>query len=193
MDLPNLLGVDLAHCETAAATAVARSHGALELLQGELLAASYRDSLAQEAAVILQVRPAVVCRVWRLQISLSMGLLPGLPKHHMPLGSPVQQLSKSTSAAAVSAAAPERRLLQVWRRVGSEAERRRLQDSGWLSMGDLASSFKLPVEYTSSIIMPQVGQAVPGRLYGQLIFTDAFISRIRAQARADPRPPMHQD
>ena len=56
-----------------------------------------------------------------------------------------------------------------------------LQESGWLSMGDLASRFKLPVEYVSSIILPQVGSAVPGRLYGQLIFTDAFISRIRAQ------------
>ena len=48
-------------------------------------------------------------------------------------------------------------------------------------MGDLASRFKLPVEYTSSIIMPRVGSAVPGRLYGQLIFTDAFISRIKVQ------------
>ena len=48
-------------------------------------------------------------------------------------------------------------------------------------MGDLASRFKLPVEYTSSIILPQVGSAVPGRLYGQLIFTVAFVSRIRAQ------------
>ena len=56
MDLPQLLGVDISHCETAAATAVSKSRGTLELLQGELLASSYRDSLAQESAVILQVR-----------------------------------------------------------------------------------------------------------------------------------------
>ena len=56
-----------------------------------------------------------------------------------------------------------------------------VQEIGVLSIGDLAGRFKLPVDYLQAIILPQVGQAFPGRVHGQLIFTDAFIARVQAQ------------
>ena len=52
-----------------------------------------------------------------------------------------------------------------------------------LSIGDLAARTKLSVGYLRGLLLPQLGQAVPGRLHGQLIFTDAFLAKLKAQAR----------
>ena len=54
VDLPALLGVDLVHCERAAAVAVAEHPGVLSI-QGELITTAHLDSLASEADQLLQV------------------------------------------------------------------------------------------------------------------------------------------
>jgi hypothetical protein len=56
VDLPSVLGVDLAHCQRAAQEAVTSSHGKLLPLpssSGELLTTGYFDGLAAEVAVAL--------------------------------------------------------------------------------------------------------------------------------------------
>lgn len=55
--MPAVVGVDLVHCQQQAAEAVAESSGALQLLQGELIATVYFDTLAAEVADSLKVGP----------------------------------------------------------------------------------------------------------------------------------------
>lgn len=58
VELPALLSVDLVHCEQAASEAVAAAGGKLQLLQGELVATSFFDTLAREIDEHLQVQAA---------------------------------------------------------------------------------------------------------------------------------------
>ena len=55
MELPALLGVDLIHCESAAARAVAERPSLLNV-QGELITQKHLDGLASEANQLLQVK-----------------------------------------------------------------------------------------------------------------------------------------
>eukprot|EP00887_Chlorella_sp_A99_P000841 scaffold5.g841.t1 len=54
VDLPSLLGVDLAHCERAAEAVVASANGDLLAAQGELFSQAYFDGLAAEVDELLQ-------------------------------------------------------------------------------------------------------------------------------------------
>ncbi len=55
VDLPAQLGVDLVHCEAAAARAVDESAGTLSIVQGEIISQAYFDNLAAEVDELLQV------------------------------------------------------------------------------------------------------------------------------------------
>ena len=54
VDLPAALGVDLVHCEKAAASAVAASGGDLRLVQGDVVSTAYFDALAAEVGELLE-------------------------------------------------------------------------------------------------------------------------------------------
>ena len=54
VNLPTLLGVDLAHCQRQAAAIVTELGGQAQVLQGELITVSYFDALAAEVNELLQ-------------------------------------------------------------------------------------------------------------------------------------------
>jgi hypothetical protein len=56
-----------------------------------------------------------------------------------------------------------------------------LQESGVVSISNLARQFQLAGELVLSIITPRMGTLVQGRLESGLIFTPAYIARIKAQ------------
>lgn len=56
VDLPSLLGVDLLHCEAAAAAVVEDGAGELLAAQGELFTSDYFDGVAAEVEELLQAR-----------------------------------------------------------------------------------------------------------------------------------------
>ncbi len=50
-------------------------------------------------------------------------------------------------------------------------------------MGELARRYALGAELLQASVTPRVGPVIRGRLEGGLLFTAAYISRIKAQAR----------
>ena len=63
------------------------------------------------------------------------------------------------------------------------AERRSLQECGVVHMASLAQRFSLAGDLLQSVIEPRVGHSIKGRLQAGLLFTPAYISRIKAQVR----------
>ena len=110
VDLPSLIGVDLAHCERAAEHVVSTSSGSVIQAQGELLTTKYFDAIA------LDVEDA-------------------------------------------------------------------LQGSGVVVLGDLARRCSLGVEMLQGVLLERMGKIVHGRLASGVIYTDAYLLRIKAQVR----------
>ena len=51
-------------------------------------------------------------------------------------------------------------------------------------MGELARLYALGAELLQAAVAPRVGPVIRGRLEGGLLFTAAYISRIKAQVRS---------
>ncbi len=75
VELPALLGVDLAHCERQARLLVEESHGGVIEAQGELLTQRYFDSLAAEVDEMLHETGVVAVADLALQYGLGTELL----------------------------------------------------------------------------------------------------------------------
>jgi hypothetical protein len=78
VDLPSVLGVDLAHCQRAAQEAVTSSHGKLLPLSsssGELLTTGYFDGLAAEVAVALGETGMVDLAILARRVGLGVDLV----------------------------------------------------------------------------------------------------------------------
>lgn len=56
-----------------------------------------------------------------------------------------------------------------------------LQESGVVHMASLAQRFSLAGDLLQSVIEPRIGESIKGRLQAGLLFTPAYISRIKAQ------------
>lgn len=59
-----------------------------------------------------------------------------------------------------------------------------MQESGVVSIGDLARQFALGGDLVLSVISARMGSLIQGRLEAGLIFTPAYIARIKAQVIA---------
>lgn len=79
VELPAAVGVDLVHCQQQATEAVAESGGSLQLLSGDLIAATFFDTLAAEVADTLLESGAVTVAQVASQFHLPVAtLLPAL-------------------------------------------------------------------------------------------------------------------
>ncbi|KAK9845381.1 hypothetical protein WJX81_005067 [Elliptochloris bilobata] len=58
-----------------------------------------------------------------------------------------------------------------------------LQEAGVVAMGELARRYALGAELMQAAVGPRVGHAIRGRLEGGLLYTAAYLSRIKAQLR----------
>ncbi|KAK9817206.1 hypothetical protein WJX72_011062 [[Myrmecia] bisecta] len=58
-----------------------------------------------------------------------------------------------------------------------------LQEAGVIPLGDLARRFNLGADLLMSAIAPRMGTVIHGRLEGQLLYTSAYIARIKAKVR----------
>lgn len=52
-----------------------------------------------------------------------------------------------------------------------------------VAMGELARRYALGAELLQSAVGPRIGGAIRGRLEGGLLYTAAYLARIKAQAR----------
>ena len=55
------------------------------------------------------------------------------------------------------------------------------QDSGVVSLGDMARRFKLGSELMQATITARVGRAINGRLESGILYTPMYIARIKSQ------------
>ena len=53
-----------------------------------------------------------------------------------------------------------------------------------VAMGELARRYALAAELLQAAVGPRVGSAIRGRLEGGLLYTAAYLSRVKAQARS---------
>ncbi|DBB10622.1 TPA: hypothetical protein ACH3X3_007133 [Trebouxia sp. C0006] len=58
-----------------------------------------------------------------------------------------------------------------------------LQAGGGIPLGDLAAQFALGSELLMSVVTPRMNKTIHGRLEGGLLYTSAYIARIKAQIR----------
>lgn len=58
-----------------------------------------------------------------------------------------------------------------------------LQASGEIGLGELASRFLLSGELIENLISKKLGKIIHGKLIAGILFTEAALSRIRAQIR----------
>ncbi|KAL0031439.1 hypothetical protein WJX77_000485 [Trebouxia sp. C0004] len=58
-----------------------------------------------------------------------------------------------------------------------------LQAGGVIPLGDLAAQFALGSELLMSVVAPRMNKTIHGRLEGGLLYTSAYIARIKAQIR----------
>jgi hypothetical protein len=56
-----------------------------------------------------------------------------------------------------------------------------MQESGVVAIGNLAKQFALGGELLLSVVTARMGSGIQGRLEGGLIFTPAYVARIKAQ------------
>jgi hypothetical protein len=110
VDLPSVIGVDLAHCERAAEQVVKSSKKNVIQAQGELLTTTYFDSLAEDV---------------------------------------------------------------------NES----LQNNGVVIIGDLARRTGLGMEMIQGVLKERMGKTIHGRQEGGVLYTDAYLARIKAQLR----------
>lgn len=110
VDLPSVIGVDLVHCERAAAEVVRTSQKNVIQAQGELLTTKYFDSLAEDV---------------------------------------------------------------------NES----LQNDGVVVIGDLARRSGLGMDMLQSVLKERMGKTIHGRQEGGVLYTDAYLARIKAQLR----------
>ncbi|KAG7667706.1 hypothetical protein Ndes2526B_g01898 [Nannochloris sp. 'desiccata'] len=110
VDLPSVIGVDLAHCERAADEVIKSSKKNVIQAQGELLTTKYFDSLAED-------------------------------------------VNDS------------------------------LQNNGVVVIGDLARRSGLGMEMLQGILKERIGKTILGRQEGGVLYTDAYLARIKAQLR----------
>lgn len=57
-----------------------------------------------------------------------------------------------------------------------------LQTAGVVALGNLAAQFALGSDLLLSVINPHMDKAIHGRIEGSLLYTSAYIARIKAQA-----------
>ena len=55
------------------------------------------------------------------------------------------------------------------------------QAGGVIPLGDLAAQFALGSELLMSVVTPRMNKTIHGRLEGGLLYTSAYIARIKAQ------------
>ena len=60
-----------------------------------------------------------------------------------------------------------------------------------VSIGSLARQFALAGDLLLSVLEPRMGAAVRGRMEAGLLFTPAYIARLKAQACAAACSPIH--
>jgi len=58
------------------------------------------------------------------------------------------------------------------------------QEAGVVAMGELARQYALGAELLQAAVGPRMGGAIRGRLEGGLLYTAAYLARVKAQARA---------
>lgn len=56
-----------------------------------------------------------------------------------------------------------------------------------VAMGELARRYSLAADLLQAAVGPRVGGAIRGRLEGGLLYTAAYLARVKAQARS-PTP-----
>lgn len=61
----------------------------------------------------------------------------------------------------------------------SDLVKRAPQESGKVAMGDLARRFNLSSDLLLPVVTTRLGSAIRGRLEGGLLFTPAYIARIK--------------
>jgi hypothetical protein len=83
VDLPSVIGVDLAHCERAADAVVKSSKKSVIQAQGELLTTKYFDSLAEDVNESLQNNGVVVISDFARKTGLGMEMLQPVLKERM--------------------------------------------------------------------------------------------------------------
>jgi E3 UFM1-protein ligase 1 len=57
-----------------------------------------------------------------------------------------------------------------------------VQEAGALHVGDIAQRTRLGVDLLVPVLQQRLGTAIPGKLEGGLLYTDAHIARIRVSA-----------
>lgn len=60
------------------------------------------------------------------------------------------------------------------------------QAGGVVPLGELAAQFNLGSELLMSVATPRIGKTIHGRLEGGLLYTSAYIARIKAQVLYAP-------
>lgn len=153
VDLPSQLGLDLVHCERAADAVVAASSGGIQLAQGELFSSAYFDGLAAEVDEGLQ------------EAGVVSGARRSGRRHPLPVHACV--------------------IARWW---GGEAIPRALKPSLLLplplpAVGDLARRFGLGAEMIGGVLGERVGTRIHGRMDAGVIYTQAYLTRIKAQLR----------
>lgn len=160
VELPALIGVDLVHCERQGAALVAESDGAVMEAQGELITTQYFDSIAAEINDLLQVRETgALCWlvVQRCLCSCEPTCMHLLGVVDSCAGSYFSSLGRRRGMCCWAPSAPRQPPSAPSHTICHASQQ---QESGQVSVADLAVQYALNTELIMSTISQRVGSLI---------------------------------